>query len=298
MIFLYTDFTWSGPYVGQMRAVLAARAPAGTAVIDLMHDAPAFDALAAGRLLAAVLPSTLASLLATTGPANTMPATTGPAVFLAVVDPGVGTDRRPLALRLSGGRGRPQGRPVWLVGPDNGLFQPLIADTAAAGGLVEAWEITWRPDALSASFHGRDLFAPVAALVAGGGEPGDWGRPLAPSDLVGAALDGGAADNGRILYIDGYGNGWTGLRPITDAQGAATLDGTVAPDARLWVRGAGGGQAVEPARTFGAVPPGTPFWYVNSSGLVEIAVNQGRADQALGFTLGTPVGVRAPYIKL
>ncbi|MEA1677777.1 SAM-dependent chlorinase/fluorinase [Nitrospirillum sp. BR 11163] len=288
MIFLYTDFGWSGPYVGQMRAVLTARAPVGTAVIDLMHDAPAFDPLAAGRLLAAILPATLAAL----------PHTTVPAVFLAVVDPGVGTGRRPLALRLVGS----QGRPVWLVGPDNGLFQPVIADTTATGGLAEAWEITWRPDALSASFHGRDLFAPVAALVAEGRELGDWARPLALTDLMGAGLagaapmgetgNGGAADNGRILYIDSYGNGWTGLRP------AGVLDGTVAPDARLWVGGSAGGRAVEPARTFGAVPRGAAFWYVNSSGLVEIAVNQGRADDALGFTLGSPIGVRAPYIKL
>ncbi|TWB75528.1 hypothetical protein FBZ87_104636 [Nitrospirillum amazonense] len=287
MIFLYTDFGWSGPYVGQMQAVLAARAPLGTPIIDLMHDAPAFDPLAAGRLLAAILPATLAAL----------PPTTVPAVFLAIVDPGVGTARRPLAVRLSGGQGRPQGCPVWLVGPDNGLFQPLIADTTATGGLAEAWEVTWRPEALSVSFHGRDLFAPVAALAAAGQELGDWARPLALADLVGAAPlygtgDGGAADNGRILYIDSYGNGWTGLRP------AGVLDGGVAPDARLWVGGPGGGRAVEPARTFGAVPPGTAFWYVNSSGLVEIAVNQGRADAALGFTLGSPIGVRAPYIKL
>ncbi|MDE1148821.1 MAG: SAM-dependent chlorinase/fluorinase [Azospirillaceae bacterium] len=158
--------------------------------------------------------------------------------------------------------------------------------------MVEAWEIRWRPDALSVSFHGRDLFAPVAALLAGKQHLGDWGQPLAPGDLVGAALDGDAADHGRILYIDSYGNGWTGLRPL------GTADGSVAPDARLWVRGANGGQAVEPARTFGAVPKGTPFWYVNSSGLVEIAVNQDRADRVLGLTLGTPIGVRAPYIKL
>ncbi|MDZ5646985.1 SAM-dependent chlorinase/fluorinase [Nitrospirillum sp. BR 11828] len=288
MIFLYTDFGWSGPYVGQMRAVLAARAPAGTAIVDLMHDAPAFDPLAAGRLLAAILPATLAAL----PPVPVSPASP-PAVFLAVVDPGVGTDRRPLAVRLTGD----QGRPVWLVGPDNGLFQPLIADTVATGGVAEAWEVTWRPPVLSVSFHGRDLFAPVAAWVAGGGEPGDWARPLAVADLAGTLPmatggEGDTAGNARILYIDGYGNGWTGLRP------AGALDGTVAPDARLWVGGPDGGRAVEPARTFGAVSRGAAFWYVNSSGLVEIAVNQGRADQALGFTLGSPIGVRAPYIRL
>src|SRR5512143_1221602 len=142
MILLFTDFGWTGPYVGQMKAVLAAAAP-GVPVIDLMHDAPAFRPRPAGVLLAALLAEVPAG-----------------AVVLAVVDPGVGTARAPLAVSVDG---------RWLVGPDNGLFAPTLRCDRAA----EAWEITWRPARLSASFHGRDLFAPIAASIAAGKLPLD-----------------------------------------------------------------------------------------------------------------------------
>lgn len=238
MILLFTDFGWAGPYVGQMKAVLAEGAP-GVPVIDLMHDAPAFRPRPAGVLLAALL--------------GEIPAG---AVVLAVVDPGVGTPRAPLVVAADGRR---------LVGPDNGLFEPALRRARSA----EAWRITWQPARLSASFHGRDLFAPVAARLARGepvpGEPvpldrvrrPDWPEVLA-----------------EIVYVDAYGNAMTGLSA-----------GALPPDAMFTIAG----RRIAAAAVFGAVPPGTAFWYVNSLGLIEIAINQGDAAAALGLAIGTAV---------
>lgn len=240
MIVLFTDFGLSGPYTGQMKAVLAQRAP-GVPVIDLFADAPAFDPQLSAYLLAAY--------------AGIFPVGS---VFVAVVDPGVGTARRPLIVEADG---------RLFVGPDNGLFE-LLRRRAAE---VKVWAIDWRPEALSASFHGRDLFAPVAAILASGGtversplDPADIARPDWPDDLP------------RIVYIDVYGNAMTGLR-------ASALK----PDAILKA----GGHAVRPGRTFADVPVGGALWYANSNGLAEVAVNCGRADRNLGLAVGDPVEI-------
>src|SRR5581483_5751303 len=129
MIVLFSDFGLSGPYIGQVKAVFAEIVPT-VPVIDLFADAPAGDPRAGAYLLAAY--------------DDVFPAGT---IFFAVVDPGVGTARLPVIV-LADGR--------WYVGPDNGLMA-LVARRAAP---ATVWEITWRPPHLSASFHGRDLFAP------------------------------------------------------------------------------------------------------------------------------------------
>jgi S-adenosylmethionine hydrolase len=133
------------------------------------------------------------------------------------------------------------------------------------------FDIAFTPERLSASFHGRDLFAPVAAMLARGDEPP--GRPR--SDDADRRPDW-PDDLGEVVYVDHYGNALTGLR-------AAAL----APDARL----AAAGRVLERARTFGDRPPGTAFWYENSNGLVEIAVNQGRADRTLGLAIGSAIAI-------
>ena len=217
MIFLFTDFGYSGPYIGQMKAVLASRA-AGIPVIDLMHDAPRFRPEPSGHLLAA---------LGTHVPVGS--------VVVAVVDPGVGSDRRPLVLRADG---------TWLVGPDNGLFQPWLARSAS----IEAWEITWRPERLSASFHGRDLFAPVAAMIAMAAPVP--GQPIAVAPV-------GRGGDASVIYIDGFGNAMTGLVAADLPAGAVLRVGK---------------ERLSQAETFSAVPAGTAFWYVNSLGLAERAV--------------------------
>ena len=124
---------------------------------------------------------------------------------------------------------------------------------------------------MSATFHGRDLFAPVAAMLARGEPPP--GRPHQDkSDRQADWPD----DLGEIVYIDHFGNAMTGLR-------AAQLP----PAARLVVAG----RILERARTFSERQPSTSFWYENSNGLTEIAVNQGRADRELDLSIGVPVGI-------
>ena len=151
-------------------------------------------------------------------------------VFLCVVDPGVGGTRPSVIVEADGRR---------------------AAETLS-------WDIDWKPERLSASFHGRDLFAPVAAMLARGEPPP--GRPRLdeterrrdwPEDLA------------EIVYIDHFGNAMTGLRAARLPAGA---------------RLATGDRVLESATTFSNRPPGTAFWYENSNGLAEIAVNQGRAD--------------------
>ncbi len=239
MIVLFTDFGPAGPYVGQMKAVLASLAPE-VPVIDLLSDAPPFNARASSYLLSSLTPDF---------PAD--------AVFLAVVDPGVGGDRTPVVARAGG---------QWFVGPDNGLFA-IVGRRACDLAL---WQITYRPERLSASFHGRDLFAPVAARIAAG-EPVPGTslpvdtvlRPDWPDDLA------------EVIYIDHYGNAMSGLRA------AALPAGTVLEAA---------GRRFHPARVFSDVAPGAAFWYENANGLAEIAVNCGRAD-ALGVKVGTPITI-------
>ena len=241
MIVLYTDFGATGPYVGQVKAVLARQAP-GVPVIDLLHDAPAYNARAAAYLLAA---------LATEFP--------GSSVLLCVVDPGVGTQRRPLVARLDG---------RWFVGPDNGLFN-VVAQRASDR---QWWEIDLKPERLSATFHGRDLFAPVAARLALGMEVP--GQPCAPPALDPVQWP---ADLAEVIYVDGYGNAATGLR----AAG-------IAGDQMLRANN----RCFAPARTFADAPPGAAIWYANSNGLAELAINQGSAAASCGLAVGTGVSVQ------
>ncbi len=242
MIVLFTDFGLEGPYLGQVKAVLHREAP-GIPVVDLFADAPAGNPRAAAYLLAAY---------AAWFPAGT--------AFLAVVDPGVGGARAPLVVEADGRR---------YVGPDNGLLELVLRRAAE----WHSWWIAWRPPAMSATFHGRDLFAPVAAWLARGNLPSGALEAAQPT------LHAGWPDDlAEIVYIDHFGNAVTGLRAAS-----------IAATARL----AAAGRSLRHARTFGAVPVGTPFWYANSNGLVEIAVNGGRADRALGLAIGAPVAVDA-----
>ena len=242
MIFLFSDFGLSGPYTGQVKAVLIRAAP-GVPMVDLFADAPVFD------------PQLSAYLLAAYGEVF-MPGD----VFLALVDPEVGTDRRPLVMYADS---------RWFVGPDNGIFE-LVRRRSRE---VHVWVIDWQPAHLSATFHGRDLFAPVAARLARG--EASPGVPIAP-DVV--ARPTWPDDLPRIVYIDVYGNAVVGVRARTLGRSA-----------RVEVNG----RPIKRGRTFADAAPGETLWYPNANGLVEIAVNLASAADLLCLHVGSPVGITA-----
>lgn len=235
MILLFTDFGGHDIYVGQVKTVLAEHAPEAR-IIDLLHDAPDFNARAGAYLLAA-LSSRIPPL----------------SVTLAIVDAGVGSARIPLVL---------QADDRWFVGPDNGLLSVI----AARANQYRIWEIVWRPQHLSNSFHGRDLFAPIAAMLE---KKEWWPAVLVERDGLDVAFQD--AQLPEIIYIDHYGNAMTGLR----------ADG-VLHTAILQV----GDRRLPHARVFSEVKTGELFWYENSIGLVEIAVNAGSAAKQLTLSLG------------
>jgi S-adenosyl-L-methionine hydrolase (adenosine-forming) len=241
MIALCTDFGLGGPYTGQVKAVLARMAPQ-VPVVDLFADLPAFSPQLAAYLLAAYA--------LRFGPGD---------VIVAVVDPGVGSARRALVVEADG---------LWLTGPDNGLFEPILRRANAS----RAWLIEVPAEqGISATFHGRDVFAPAAARLALGEEPhGPQAEPTRfpdwPDDLA------------AIVYVDHYGNAMTGLR-------AASL----AANAVLEVAG----ERIARQRIFADVPPGGALWYENANGLAELAVNSGSAAAILGLAPGNPVTVHA-----
>jgi S-adenosylmethionine hydrolase len=239
MILLFTDFGRGGPYLGQMRLSVERHAP-GVPVIELMSDLTPCNPRAAAYVLASLAPEIPPG-----------------SVLLGVVDPGVGTDsRRPVVMRAAD---------RWYVGPSNGLFS-IVAQQHPP---TQVWEISWRPLRLSDSFHGRDLFAPVAAMLARGEEvPGE------PVDVAAIGPQDWPDDLAEIIYMDEFGNAMTGIR-------ASTLDA----DRRLRLDG----REIAPARTFGEVAPGEPFWYANSCGLAEIAVNQGSAREQFGLSVGDSI---------
>lgn len=237
-IVLYTDFGSADIYVGQVKSVLHRLSPQAT-VIDLAHDLPPYNVRAAAHLLDALKNSFAEG-----------------SVFLCVVDPGVGTERGTVVLEADRRR---------YVGPDNGLLSVVAARASQA----RVSSILWRPAELSNSFHGRDLFAPVAARIAADDLPPGHLRPLAA-----LAVNFGGGDLQEIIYIDHYGNACTGIR-------GANVRG----DAVLLL----GAERVCGERVFADVPPGMPLWHVNSHGLVEVAANLGSAARVLGLQVGDRV---------
>ncbi|MGR9072852.1 MAG: SAM hydrolase/SAM-dependent halogenase family protein, partial [Gammaproteobacteria bacterium] len=201
LIVLFTDFGGGGPYVGLMESVIRRLSP-DAGIVNLVSNAPKGNPRSSSYLLAA---------LRRDFPENS--------VFLCVVDPGVGGDRRPVVLVADGQR---------FVGPENGLL-----NTAALQSFRTAWhEIAWRPGDCSPSFHGRDIFAPVAAeLASGNGE-----AKLAPIDRP-ESLAAWPADLPEIVYFDHYGNAMTGLRFRPEMSGAVlAVADTLLPQADTFCR--------------------------------------------------------------
>lgn len=238
VIALFTDFGMTGPYVGQMKAVFANQSYHVT-VIDLMHDAPAFNPLASSYLLAATvryLPEEM--------------------IVVAVVDPGVGSHRKGVAL-LADGR--------WFVGPDNGLLDVVAMQSDS----FEWYEIIVNnKQQISTSFHGRDIFAPIA-LQLFNREPIGSLLTLMPSKTCQVE-----SDLGEVIYSDGFGNLMTGLRAVS-----------VSSNSHLLFKN----KTLSRYTTFSDAAPGDAFFYENSQGLIEIAVNAGSAKEFFNAAIGDEI---------
>lgn len=238
LVLLFTDFGTDGPYVGQMEAAILGES-LQSRVVNLIADAPCGDPRRSAYLLAALT--------------NGLPPG---CVVVAVVDPGVGGSRDALVAEVDGRT---------FLGPDNGLLSRVIS----SGEDVRIGRIDWRPERLSSSFHGRDLFAPVAGFLSRG--QGVAHTPVSTDSIAGSDWP---AELAEVVYVDHFGNAMTGL------DGAQADRGS-----RLVV----GSRQLNHAETFSAVGPGEAFWYVNSCGLVEIAVSQGRAVDVLDLDPGCAV---------
>jgi S-adenosylmethionine hydrolase len=260
-----SDYGLADEFVGVVHAVIARLCP-DARVIDLGHGVPRHDALAGALVLARSLPF---------APAG---------VHLAVVDPEVGARRRAVALRtVEDDR--------LLVGPDNGLLLPAAA---RFGGVLEAVEIStspWRLEPVSATFHGRDVFAPVAARLAGGAVLAEAGTPLEPAELVSLDVPSARATAGALVAVvtgtDGFGNVVLGAGQADLATAGLLLGHPVA--ARV------GGRRVlgVVARTFADVGAGDLLLYEDAGGALALAVNGGDAGALLGVRAGDEVRLEA-----
>jgi S-adenosylmethionine hydrolase len=260
VVALLTDFGTADIYVGVMKGVIAGIAPRAT-VIDLTHEIAPQDVRAAAR-------SILSGY-------RYFPSTT---VFCCVVDPGVGTSRRAVAVELAGSDGV-----FTFVCPDNGLLTPLLdLPTLARVRSVVLDDPSFHLPNAGATFHGRDVFAPAAAHLAAGIRLPELGSACGPDSLVRLELSRPvAAGHGyvaRIVHVDRFGN------LVTDLA-AEELGGS--PGA--WRVKVGEVAVAGLSSTFADVEAGEPVAYVGSSGLLELAVGQGNAAREWGIGVGAEV---------
>ncbi len=264
VITFLTDYGLADPFVGVCHGVIAARCP-GAKVIDLSHGIPPQDVRAGAAALARALPF--------------MPV----GIMLAVVDPGVGGARRGVAIRAGDGH--------QLVGPDNGLLWPA---TLAAGGAEAAVDLAGSRFALepvSATFHGRDVFAPVAAALAGGVALQDVGTPVDPASLVVLKPLEARVQRGelraQIVAIDRFGNlELAAVRGDLDAAGLPA-------DGGVEVEAAGEPVRARAGRTFSDVAAGDLLLYEDSSGVLSLAVSCGSAAELLAVAAGDELRISA-----
>ena len=250
-----SDYGLDDGFVGVCHGVMAGICPQAR-IVDLTHGVPRHDVRAGAILLEGAL------------------AFLPVGVHLAVVDPGVGSERRGVVLRCGDGR--------LLVGPDNGL---LALAGAACGGVVEAVDLAGSPLALphvSPTFHGRDVFAPVAAHLAAGAAPARAGTPVDPASLTGLRLAPPWADAGGlsaiVRYVDGFGNLQLNARP-EDLSPTGLSIGDVAavslPDDTE--------HEASYASVFADGEPGELILYADGAGRLALALNQDSAADRLGL---------------
>ncbi|MCG8373638.1 MAG: SAM-dependent chlorinase/fluorinase [Balneolales bacterium] len=255
IITLTTDFGTQDHYVSVMKAVMLGIAP-DVRFIDISHHIPAQDIMAGAWV--------------TRNAAFEFPKGS---VHLVVVDPGVGTDRNAMVLQVEG---------QYFVGPDNGIFSLLYNEFK-----FKAYKLTkekfWRKDR-SRTFHGRDIFAPVAAHLANGISPKDMGSPI--KDLVNYhwAVPIGDKDGlqGWVIHIDRFGNLITNISEqlLEDTAGRRKV--------RVYV----GNTIIDHmVNTFGDVEPGEPAAFIGSSGYLEVGINKGNAAEMLGVDKGAQISL-------
>ena len=248
LITLLTDFGTSDSYVAEMKGVLLAGCPEAV-LVDVTHAVPPGDVRAGAYLLGRAWARF---------PAGT--------VHLAVVDPGVGTERAALALRAHG---------HWFVGPDNGLVTRVIHDAEVEAVVLPV------PSGASPTFHGRDLFAPAAAALARGDALDSLGPPFAKIPVRLTYTEPhyeGKSVVGEIVYVDRFGTLVTNLTPaLVPTYAVLEVEGLEIGPLR---------------RTFGDVPTGGLLAYVGSGGDVEIAVRDGSAARRLGLGVGGRIRAR------
>lgn len=256
IITLTTDFGSGDSYVPAMKGVILGICPEAT-LVDICHEV---EPQAIGQ----------ASYLLSIATPYFPPGTT----HLVVVDPGVGSERWPIVVRTERAS---------YVAPDNGVLSLTLAREPAQLA-VHLADPHYHLSEVSATFHGRDIFAPAAAHLAGGVDPAQMGHPFSPSRLV--TLPGplflpqhSGFWQGEILHIDHFGNLVTSFQ-ISDSQRRLAI--TV------------GGQRIEPLhRTFADVGPDQMLIYRGSSGYLEVAVREGNAAAQLGARIGDPVHVES-----
>lgn len=262
-IALLTDFGYRDHYVGVMKGVIASIAPAAN-VIDITHGiAP--QAIAAGALV-------LAQSWRYFPPRT---------IFVAVVDPGVGTRRRPIAIETTAG--------ARFIGPDNGLLWNA-ANQAGLRRVVELTTARYRLAEVSATFHGRDIFAPAAAHLWCGVRMAALGSPLPALTPAPAAPIVSVARNelaGSIVYVDGFGNLVTNIDRDCYERFARRFRGL-----RLSVR-IGKRSPIEIVRAYGEARPGSPLATFGSFEMLEVAVRDGSAAARFAGAIGGPIVVRA-----
>ena len=239
------------PFVGIMKGVIASRAP-GVPIVDLSHDVAPQDVLGAARILEAALAYF---------PRGT--------VHVAVVDPGVGTARRPIVVETAD---------CYFVGPDNGVLS-LASPPERTRRVLDVGQARVALSPRSATFHGRDVFAPVAAALASGVSADQVGTPC--GDMVRLEIpqcrEDGPVLHGVVVGVDRFGNLATNV-PASALAGARSID-------------IAGRVVGAPVSTYASVATGELVAVVNSGGVLEIAVRNGSASAVLGVGLGAPVAV-------
>jgi S-adenosyl-L-methionine hydrolase (adenosine-forming) len=190
-------------------------------------------------------------------------------VHLAVVDPGVGTDRRLIVAQIN---------EQLVVCPDNGLV--TWSWRLHPGG--QAHEITWRPDKFSATFHGRDVLAPISGRLASGKPVAEIARPIDDPILLDIFPADSSASSGRIIHLDHFGNATTNIAAPVVRRSAGRNGRAVR------VKGRPIGKL---RKTYWDVAPGKPLALIGSSGLIEIAVRDGSAARELKLKVGDEVSI-------